>query len=97
MQHVCNPQKKLSWLLGTIMLTLLVQLLFFGKQRFVKDGMVDIKIRDTNLIVPSFYIGLLVDLVLFLAMYTFGTLANFFANGSTLICPVKKKRETMIP
>ncbi|WP_298897252.1 hypothetical protein [uncultured Psychroserpens sp.] len=75
-----SKRKEVFWVIGTIVLALIVNLIAFGTRGYKSDSVFDINVHDTYFVIPNINFILLLAVIVFFGVYLFRTLRWKFRN-----------------
>lgn len=73
-------KKELFWFLGTLLITVILNLFLFGFEGFAKNSTLDVNIHDTYFVIENKHIIITLTLLLLFIVYTVRALAKKFKN-----------------
>lgn len=78
---VCNMRRKeIFWLIGTIVLVLILNMLILGIDGLKSDTTFNINIHETYFVIPNFHFTLLLGVLVFWGVYIIRALHKSFKN-----------------
>ncbi|WP_147297800.1 hypothetical protein [Seonamhaeicola aphaedonensis] len=73
-------KKEIYWLIGTIVLVLILNLIIFGIDGFKSESVTDINVHDTYFVIANYHFILLFGISIFFAVYLIRVLRQNFKN-----------------